>query len=110
MQPKLCKTQISVILYHMGEEEENAPLTTKFLQCFFFPFYFSIIVFPWDLQRSQAGERLETLQTSPTSTPLKGVHGRVAGVRQMPFRKVKTDQCKSVTTVLRQLSLHTEKP
>lgn len=66
-----------------------------------FLFIYFIIVFPQDLQSSQAGERLETLQTSPTSTPLKGVHCRVAGVRQMPFRKVKTDQCKSVTIVLR---------
>ena len=105
MQPKVCKTKALMIHYHLSKEKENAPLDTKF-----FYTLFSQGFLPRTYRGVRLWQRQETLQTSSTSSSLKNVHCRVAGTKQMSFSNVRIDQCKSVTIVLHQLSLHKEKP
>lgn len=99
---------MSVIHYHISEEEENAPLSTKFFYSISSEgFFFS----PKTYRGLRLGrEKGDTADISSTSIPLKKVHCRVPSTKQMPFSNVWIDQCKSVTIVLHQLSLHTEKP
>lgn len=101
---KTWKTRDSMIRYHMGEEEEM-----HLSQLNFFCSISSQIFFPRTYREVRLGRETEdTADTSSTSISL--IHCRVPSRRQMSLSNVRIDQCKSVTIVLHQLSLHTEKP
>lgn len=101
-----------MIHYHISEEEE---MHLSLLSCWFF-FFFTVFLPSFFLffslknprEVSLGRETGDTADTSSTSMSL--IHCRVPSTRQMPLSNVRIDQCKSVTIVPHQLSLHTEKP